>query len=124
MAFTKGVGFSKEGAFFEECGGAFFDELIFVFPREAGKNEDRDVGGGGIGFEFLQNFGAAELGQEHIEYDEVGKLGGGLGDGLFAITGRNDLVRGFGEGRSVAILRNLLSSTSKDGFHRSLNWSV
>lgn len=65
------AGVIEERTFLEECGGAFLQEFVFVFLREAGEDEDWDVCREGIGFKLLQNLRAAEFGQEHVENDEI-----------------------------------------------------
>ena len=82
------------------------------------------MGGGWVGFEFLQDFGTAELGQEHVEDDEVGEFGGSLRDGFLAVTSADDLVAGFGEGTLSSDSEELAVFDEKDGFHRRAELSV
>jgi len=49
----------------------------------------------------LQELRAAEFGQEHVENNEVGEFGSGLGDRFFSVSGGDDLVAGLGDGRAL-----------------------
>ena len=72
---------------------------------------------GGVFLQGLQYFGAAELGQEHVENDEVGEIGDGLRNGLFAICSANDTVAGFHESTLGGDTEKLAVLDEKNGFH-------
>jgi hypothetical protein len=86
-----------------------------IFPRScaiAGEHDDGNGHGGVIFFQGFQNIRTADLGQHHVEQDDVGQFLFGDLQGFFAVGGGADQVAGLGKECSVAIRRNLLSSTS------------
>lgn len=75
------------------------------------------MGGCEIGFEFVKHFGAAELGQEHVENDQVGDFRGGFADGFFAIDGHDNVIARLGESAFGGNPEKLTVFDEKDGLH-------
>ena len=78
--------------FFEESDGTVLLEASSILLGHAGHDDYRDGLSGGILFEGLQNVGAAHLGQEHIQEDEIRHLLASHEQGFFAINGAADFV--------------------------------
>jgi hypothetical protein len=64
----------------------------------AGEHDDGNGHGGVIFFQGFQNIRTADLGQHHVEQDDVGQFLFGDLQGFFAVGGGADQVAGFGQG--------------------------